>query len=340
MKRAWRRLLIGIIAGVTIFAGFSIYADVSELGDRLRGFGWWALGAAIGLALVNYVIRYFRWALYLRVAEIAVPTRTSALTFLSGFALAVTPGKIGELIKSFLLRETCQVPITRSAPVVIAERVTDLIALLVLGVIGVAIYGIASSMVIAGGAAVGAGLLILAWPALAHAIIRLVGRLPRLRNLAVRLREMYDGLLYLVRPDRLLWATALGAVAWMAECLGFTLIVSAFPGTDVPWGLATLIYATTTIAGALSFLPGGLLVTEATMALFLVESSRGVDQPTAVAATILTRLATLWFAVVIGLVALAVFRRLTPGAARAMEAVAPEDPAGESDPPADPGAGP
>lgn len=317
-----RRLVVVMIVAVAIFVGFSIYADVDELGDRLSGFGWWAFGAALALALVNYAIRFVRWALYLRVAGLEVPAKVSALTFVSGFALSVTPGKIGELLKSFLLRETCGIPVARSAPIVVAERVTDLIALLVLGIAGVAVYGLARGMVLAGAGVVAAGLLVLAWPALAHAVLRGVARLPRMRGLAIKLREFYDGLISLVRPDRLLWSTALAVVAWLAECVGFALIVAAFPGTDVPWGLATLIYATTTIAGALSFLPGGLLVTEATMTLFLVEASRGVDQPTAVAATILTRLATLWFAVILGLITLAIFRRIIPAAARA---VAPDD---------------
>ncbi|MEM9489523.1 MAG: YbhN family protein, partial [Myxococcota bacterium] len=132
------------------------------------------------------------------------------------------------------------------------------------------------------------------------------------------LRTFYDGLATLVRPRSLSWATGLGVAAWLAECIGFALIVAAFPGTAVPLGLATLIYAATTIAGALSFLPGGLLVTEAAMAALLIESSRGVDEPTAVAATILTRLATLWLAVVLGLIALAILRRVAPASAQAI----------------------
>jgi glycosyltransferase 2 family protein len=309
LKKPWRRLLAVTIAGIAVFAGFSIYADVGALGDRLAGFGWWALGAALALAVGNYVVRFIRWTLYLRVAGIKVPPATSALVFVSGFAFSVTPGKIGELVKSFLLRETHGVPITRSAPIVIAERLTDLVALLLLGVVGVAAYGVGRGMVIAGAAVVATGLLVLAWPPLAHRVIRLISRGP-LRRFGPRLIEMYDGLIELIRPVRLGWATALGMAAWACECLGFALIVAAFPGTDVPLGLATLIYATTTIAGALSFLPGGLLVTEGTMTLFLVETARGVDQPTAVAATILTRLATLWFAVLLGLLALAALRRV------------------------------
>src|SRR5690606_26192436 len=135
--------------GVAVFAAMSVYADVNELGSRLAGFGWWAFAAALALALANYAVRFARWSLYLRATAIAAPPRVSALVFLSGFALSVTPGKVGELIKSYLLRETCEVPIARSAPIVVAERVTDLLALLVLSVVGVAAYGIAGELVVA-----------------------------------------------------------------------------------------------------------------------------------------------------------------------------------------------
>jgi glycosyltransferase 2 family protein len=329
VTRTSRRLVVVIAAGVAVVAGFSVYADVSELGDRLAGFAWWTFAAALALALGNYAIRLVRWSLYLRNREIEVPARVSVLTFLAGFALSITPGKIGELIKSYLLRESCGVPLARSAPIVVAERVTDLLALLILGIAGVAVYGVAREMVLAGAAVLALGLLVLAWPRLAHGLIRLVTRPRPLARFQPRLRTFYDGLAELAHPRVLWWSTGLAVLAWLAECVGFALIVYGFAGTDVPLGLATLIYAVTTVAGALSFLPGGLLVTEATMTLFLVEASRGVDQPTAVAATILTRLATLWFAVAIGLAALAILRAVVPRTRRALEAAGPDDDAAD-----------
>jgi uncharacterized protein (TIRG00374 family) len=183
-------------------------------------------------------------------------------------------------------------------------------------------------MVVAGIAAISVGLLLLAWPRASRAIITLLTTARISRRFRDKLHEFYDGLAHLVRPWPLLWASLLGILAWLAECVGFALIIAAFPGTEVPVGLAVLIYAATTIAGALSFLPGGLLVTEATMALMLVESSRGVDEPTAVAATILTRLATLWFAVVIGLLALLWLRRSGSTVARELGAAADAENAG------------
>ena len=307
-----RGLLLFLIAAVLVFAAVSVASDVREVGDRLGGFAWWAFAAALGLAVVNYLLRGVRWHLLLRNRGIAVPRDDSALVFVAGFALAITPGKVGELVKSYLLRSLHQVPVARSAPVVIAERVADLIALLILSVIGVALYGVAAELVIGAAAVIGLGMLVLAWPALAHRLGELATTPRRLARFRPRVRELVDGLTALSRPGVMVWSTALSLAAWLAECVGFALIVDAFPGTAVPFGLAMLIYAATTIAGALSFLPGGLGVTEGAMALLLVQGSHGVDAATAAAATILTRLATLWFAVGLGVVAMAVARRRAP----------------------------
>jgi uncharacterized protein (TIRG00374 family) len=239
-----------------------------------------------------------------------VPTGTSALVFGAGLSLSITPGKIGELIKSYLLRELYAIPATRTAPIVVAERVTDLIALLVLAVIGVAAYGLETTLVVTASALVAAGLVLLAWPAPTRRLIDGLTYPRVVRRFRRPLHETYDGLVHLCRPRLLVAATAIAIPAWAAECIGFAAIVNAFPDAQVDLGLATMIYAATTIAGALSFLPGGLGVTEGAMTILLVETATRLDRATAINATLLTRLATLWFAVLLGLVCLAYAKAL------------------------------
>lgn len=322
MDRRARGILLLIVAAVVLLAVISFASDLGKLGDRLRVFAWWSLAAAASLAIGNYLIRFVRWELYLRDRGVRVPPASSALVFVGGFAFAVTPGKVGELVKAYLLRSMHGIPAVTTAPVVIAERVSDLVALLLLAVIGVAIYGVAVNVVIASSAVVLFGLLVLAWPRLAHGLIELGTSPQKLRKLRDPAMRMYDGVAALTRPSIVWWSTLIGAAAWMCECIGFWLVLRGFPGTSVPLGLATLIYAATTIAGALSFLPGGLGVTEGAMTLLLVESAHGVDQDTAVAAAILTRLATLWLAVALGAVAM-VFCRRRGGATEADPAITP-----------------
>lgn len=305
-------MLTLVLAAGALLAALVLVGDVREVRDRISGFHWWAFGAALGLAVGNYTLRFMRWQLYLRDREITVPTRTSALVFVAGFSMAVTPGKLGELVKSYLLRQLAGIPVARSASIVIAERVSDLLALLLLAGLGVAAYGIAIEVAIATAVVLAIAFVFLLWRRLGHAAVELITRPQRLARLRRPLLETYDGLAQLGRPAALTWSTVLGAAAWACEGFGFAIIVDAFPGAHVAVGLAVFIYAATTIAGALSFLPGGLGVTEGAMTLLLVENAVGVDRGTATAATILTRLATLWFAVVIGMVAMGWARRRAP----------------------------
>jgi glycosyltransferase 2 family protein len=304
VPRRVRRWIWIAIAVVIAVAAYLMIGDVRDVGDRLGAFGWWAFLAALGLSLANYVIRFLRWQLYLRYQHVTVPLGSSALVFGSGLSLAITPAKLGELVKSYLLRELHGIPATQTAPVVIAERVTDLVALLVLAVIGVAVYGVQTTLVLVAAGLVGFGLLLLAWPRPARALIDLVTRPRFTRRFRAPMQDMYGGLASLCRPKLLGIATAIAIPSWACECVGFALIVNAFPGAHVELGLAMVIYAATTIAGALSFLPGGLGVTEGAMTILLVQTAASLDQSTALDATLLTRLATLWFGVALGLVLL------------------------------------
>jgi uncharacterized protein (TIRG00374 family) len=304
VARRWVWFAIAVVIGL---AAFSMVGDVRHLGDRMNGFAWSAFVAAIGLALANYCLRFVRWQLYLRMQEVRVPVAASAVVFGAGLSLSITPAKLGELVKSYLLREMHDVPAPRTAPIIVAERVTDLIALLSLAVVGVAAYGVDPTFVIAAAALIATGLVLLAWQRPTRWLIDVLTRPARLRRLREPLHETLGHLSSLCRPGPLVLATLIAIPAWGCECVGFALICDGFPGAHVDLGLAMVIYAGTTIAGALSFLPGGLGVTEGMMTLALVRWR--LDRATAVAATLLTRLATLWFAVVLGIAFLTLARR-------------------------------
>ena len=92
---------------------------------------------------------------------------------------------------------------------------------------------------------------------------------------------------------------ALGVVAWFAEGLGFWWLLVALDH-PLPLSTAVFIYAFAMLVGALSFLPGGLGGSEAAMVALLTLT--GLPEASAVSATLICRLATLWFAVGLGAV--------------------------------------
>jgi uncharacterized protein (TIRG00374 family) len=118
----------------------------------------------------------------------------------------------------------------------------------------------------------------------------------------------------LFRPALLVRAVVLGLISWTGECIAFFLILTGL-GLDGSMRLlliATFILAVTSIAGGASMLPGGLGVADAGIAallVLLIDERAGMSNAIAAAATLLIRFSTLWFAVVIGALAVVSLER-------------------------------
>ena len=116
--------------------GLGLWADFGSLGEELRSFRWELFPLALALTALNYLLRFFRWQRYLAKLEIEIPPGRSFAIFVAGLTMTITPAKLGELLKSGLLKRDFDVPVRRSAPVVFAERVTDATGVVVLAVVG------------------------------------------------------------------------------------------------------------------------------------------------------------------------------------------------------------
>ena len=311
MKKLLLKVILGVAAGVAVYVGFSIWADARSVGRALADFQWLIAVAALGLAFLNYLVRFVRWHYYLKVLGLSVPPGHSFLVFLGGFSLTVTPGKLGEAVKALLLRESHGIPAARTAPIVVAERLTDLMGLLLLACVGIFTFKADPRFLIIGAVLIVFGLVVISVRPIAMAFLRLFARTPGLRKIAPKLEEAYQTTAELLRPMPLVLGVALSTVSWFFECAAFWAVVHGFAGASVDLQAATFIYASMTIAGALSFLPGGLGVTEAGMLAMLGELATGCGRSVAAAATFVTRLCTLWFAVIIGIAALLIFARRT-----------------------------
>jgi uncharacterized protein (TIRG00374 family) len=316
-KGLTRKIAIAAVFGGLVFAGLALYGDVAKLRTAALGFSPAAVAFGFALAAGNYGLRICRWQYYLYCVDVSVPVFDSAVVFLSGFVMSVTPGKVGEVFKSLLLYESRGVSMVRTAPIVIAERLTDLIALVLLIALGSLAFEHGVVVAAVGATVVASMVAICAYRPLGEALLRFAERFNALQKVSHRLREAYEALLTMLRPAPLLFGTLLALLAWGLECGALYAIVHGFPGSTLPWDAAVFAYSASTIVGALAMLPGGLGVTEAGMTgLLQALGGSTMTKEVATAATILTRLATLWFAVGIGVVALGVFRARQRAAAR------------------------
>ncbi len=318
MNRLLRRLLGAMLLGVVVYGAFALYRGWTEVASELARFHWSAFAFACALALANYLLRYVKWEFYLALLRIrSVPKLDSLLAFLSGFVLTVTPGKVGEVFKSVVLHDLHQVAVARTAPIVLADRMTDVLGIVILIMLGSTGFEGGLAWAGAGTGVVLAALLFVSSTRASEAICSRLESAPsgsRSARLAPKVREAWTSLRTMTTLRALVVPTLLSVVAWFMECMALWVVLAGF-GEQISVSLATFFYATATLAGALIPVPGGLGVTEATLQEQLSRIG-GVATVTSTCSMILVRFATLWFAVFVGFVALAVLKWLHPGLLR------------------------
>ncbi|WP_267633630.1 lysylphosphatidylglycerol synthase transmembrane domain-containing protein [Frigidibacter sp. RF13] len=302
-SRARDRLLVaGLLILLTIgLLGVSRGTDWAEIGRVAARLTLDNIALLLALSLLNYFLRAVRWQVFSRALRLQVPARTGLLHYFGGFAMSVTPGKIGELVRLRWLARAANAPVERAAPAALGDRAFDLAAMaLLLSTalpFAIRIPGAPAIALLALGSAAAA-----THPRLLATLVGLAYRLSgrRFPRLTARLRRAALSLGAFGAPSVLIGALCLGLAGWLAEIWAFHLLLG-WLGAEVGFATALAIFVFSTLAGGLTGAPGGLGGAEAAMVALITVA--GVPLPAAIAATALIRFTTLWFAVLLGLMA-------------------------------------
>jgi len=309
LQKIRSRLLISMLLGIVVFAGLLAYGDFQKVGSDLKDFRWELMPLILLVTCGNYLLRFVKWEYYLRQIGVSGLRRLdSFLIYFSGLGMTVTPGKIGEWLKSYLLKEVHGTSVTKSAPILLAERLTDSLGLLIIAGTGVVVFGNGTwpiVVLIAVGSVVAIG--VSRHRPASHALLRFAGRLPLAGRFVPHFEEFYESTYVLMNPRGIALMTVLSVGSWFFEVLAFylTLIglgVSAGPDTLFK---AAFILPIATLAAAVLLTPGGLGVAE-TGITSLSQELLDMGKGAATAGTLIVRIATLWFGVLLGLAMFAI----------------------------------
>ena len=298
----FRALLLVVLLSAAGYMAFSLWGGWQEVVAAVIQIGMAGTAIALLLSLVNYGVRFLRWQKYLALLGHRIYWPESLRIYIAGFGFTILPVKVGETIRSVFLKQH-GVSYPESLAAYFSEHFSNLISMLLLVAIGLWTYPQAKPLVVILAVLIIVVLVVLQQSKWLQAIENFAQkRLPvRIGKLVAHGIEivLHSGRCF--RLPVLLYGIALGLVAWGAEGVAFYYIMHLL-GYGISLQAALFIYAFSMLIGALSFLPGGLGGAEATMVALLMLSR--VAQPQAVAATVLIRLATLWFSVALGVFAL------------------------------------
>jgi uncharacterized protein (TIRG00374 family) len=301
---------IGILTAILVIT--AAVGDSKEFSNLLGRLHWSSLIILVTLAIVDHALRYWRWEFLLRrVASSAFKRSTAILLFSAGSLLIFTPARIGEAAKSVYAQDFFNIPVATSLPILIVERITDMFVMALLASLGLLLLGEPFNLLL-GGIILGVILAIITFrrPLLDWGARWSMSRLGANSRLGQMLNLANDSQSRLLSPDALGINLAIGTSAWLTEVTiyFFSLFAVGVPISFHLFVVALAVFPLASIGGSISFLPGGLGVTEGGITALGILLGN-LPQEVVVLSALLSRLAILGIVVLAGVVSVLLLRR-------------------------------
>ena len=108
-----RNLSISLIFICALYIGLVLFANPEKVFSAFSKMGILSWLLVLSCSLSSYILRFMRWHYYLRYLKHHIPLAQHFLYYMAGFALTITPAKVGETIRSTYLAQHA-VPYTHS----------------------------------------------------------------------------------------------------------------------------------------------------------------------------------------------------------------------------------
>jgi len=262
-----KNIILSLSLASILYLVLAIYADFDSVIDSFKKFHWILFPILLFLSYLNYFTRFLKWHYYLNKIKVKISFYDSYSIFMSGLVMSVTPGKMGELLKSYFVKKITNEPISKTAPVILVERITDFLSLLIIAIVGVYVFNYGIVLIITVSIFFVFLVIIINSKKLATYIIIKLGKIKFLSKFTENILQSYESCYILLKPKPLISMTLLSLVSWSFECFGFYLILKNFDlEVNLLW--PSFVYAFATIAGSITMLPAGLGVTDGSLTYF------------------------------------------------------------------------
>lgn len=337
-QSVWRKYRNQIFLGIIIVLGIYIallllldnqgqLSDADGVLDTLQNFPILYMIPVIICQLLVIMFRFIEWHYYILVigAKGKISLLDSAVIHISGFTMVVSPGKVAELLKAVFLKAKTGIPIARGMPVIIAERIVDGIAVIVIMALtlilaGENLYlgeydGVSRVIIYSSSALIIAGLIVVQIRPLAYFFLNIIQRLPFINRGYHPLVTFYESSQEIFKLRHVLPMSLMGIGVYVSSSVGFVVILLGL-GFELSWQLflqTTFILGVTSAVAAVSFVPNGAGVAEASNTIMLTGIIGAVNPlmtlSVATAAAILQGFFHKWFRVLVGLSVAIIFRK-------------------------------
>jgi glycosyltransferase 2 family protein len=301
LSQAKKRIFLIIIIIVSFYVLLAVFSGLDQFIKNLYKIDLNLLIPILLAFTATLFIKCVRQFILLGRIGAKISFKQNTTVYFAGLSLLITPGGLGQVIKSYLLSRNHGETISKTLPVVMFERYHDVLALFSIIMLLALLYKVHFLLTI---------VIIISAPLLLvplaikndrlykfiHRIVMKRGPLKKINNISSA--DFKNSLSLISSKKSLLACWLLSIAAWSFEAVGIFLCFYAF-GQNVPIGLSTLVGFSSALFGAISLIPGGAGVTELVFVQLL--SYNGLDLSIAVSIVFFYRLTSTWFSAGVGI---------------------------------------
>lgn len=296
------KFIIVTISIIALYVIFLMASDIHTISNKIEQFKIEFVPLIISLVVISWFILFTRWHLLLKNLNIKIPLRDNFVIFISSFALTIIPGKVGELIKSQLLKTKFGISRTLSAPIVLIEQIYGIIGIIIIASFGIWNFKLGSYIVSIFAVLIFFILIIVSSETKFKKFLCLISKIGFLAKVIEPLSDSHKVVRQSTHGIIFVYGTLLSALFWLVDSITVYLVLLSFNVTNIELLQLIPTYTTSIILGVASFLPLGVGVVEGSLTGFLI--LQDVDVSVALTLVIVIRIFTRWISVSVGFIAL------------------------------------
>ena len=291
-----------LVATIGIYALFLLISDYNVISEKISNFKINYLPLILFFVSASWIPLIIKWHFLLKNSEVNIPLTKSIAVWFAGVAFEITPGHVGVLMKSQILKTSFNISRTKTVPIIIVEKAYELIGAILASVIGIIVLGMEFYLIIIAIS----GLIVIFFfmyhkPA-SELFFNRITKLKFFSKYVENISEFYEIVKKSTNVKVATICILLALTYWFTVSAAAYYTLIAFDVNILDYLKVLAIYTTSSLLGAISFIPGGIGVTEGSITgLFTLN---GIDVSTALILSVMVRILTLWYSVSVGFIAL------------------------------------
>jgi uncharacterized protein (TIRG00374 family) len=293
-------ILIFLLCSFAVFVGVAIFGGISKVVSEILSANLYLYLLAFVSVFASFMIRFGKWSYYLRKMRIRVPWRKSFAIYFSLSSMNLTPGRVGRVVAGYTLNKVTNTKFMEIAPIITMDIFSDFFGFAIIAIVAAFVFHKFFFWMVICAALLSITFMFLLNDRLYKEMNKVKILRDFLRQFASHINTYYSSQGVLGTPITYVVSFCFTVPADLLNCLALYFTLLAL-GVKAHIMQAVFVSSVAQMFGMVSTIPGSIGVADATI-VGLLRNIFNLSAAISSSAAIMSRLATLWFGIALGVV--------------------------------------